>query len=478
MMQAAEINFAIWSKMNPKYIQLYCPISTSITDNWDIPEAESFEAVLSDETELYDIPKRNEQERLLKTSLFLNDNILYLCEYIPRNWHKEYFDTRSENLVLNFKSRDNYAIEKVAKIIENIIPDNYALVAVPPGTVENNGNTAVHMLIQKIVEDVGEQKNIIDASDIIFRKIDKNRAHLSSNSQDRSLKVHYHTMGINEQVIDKIVDRPILVLDDVTTSGSSFQAMKGFLSGYNSKNITYFAIGKTINAINPEEIKVGFVLYLDGVLFKTDSGAIKEARDNKKWGDATRMAEFEANINDKAEALVMKINNMRADCCIITDANRGYAQTLLKKSRILRKEKLITNIPSHDIKGLMQAKQLMKIYDPLMIVIAKSNEDIELAHELDLITIQIGNEKSDYANYHFNSLADLINHFSDIFTILFERLVKITENHSFVIDNSPLSIEKAMEYSTGYNYFGSIEKDFLKNKERYYNEKNNLSDYF
>ena len=374
----------------------------------------------------------------------LHGDIVYLCDYIPKSCNDLYWDKRSDDLVISFKDKTRNlhkkAIETVADYLEDALSGNCALVAIPSSKTDAYCNSSVHELIHKIVEDIGDKRNIIDASDCLYRLYDIPSQHKQKGKRD--ISVLLESTGI--QNTEKIVDRDILVIDDITTSGNSFKAAVKILKESGAANIISFAVGKRIT---PENLGIGFIIDIDGTLFNSDTKDIRFNRQHNQWPlakeKAGKLEPFEG-----AKTLFYNINILNADYRIVTNSPSSYAYILTDKLGIPR-DKVIayhdTKAHKPSIEPYMAAKQQMQLYEPCIVVIGNEETDMIPARKLDMTSVLIAAESMPSATYCYRTIEDCCNHFFDIT----KRAYKVWKLLTTEYENShcmPHSI-KVLEYN-------------------------------
>lgn len=371
-------------------------------------------------------------------------DIVYLCDYIPKSCNDLYWDIRSDNLVISFKEKTRNlhkkAIETVAKYLEGVLSGNCALVAIPSSKTEAYCNSSVHELIHKIVEDIGEDRNIIDASDCLYRLYDIPSQHKQKGKRD--ISVLLASTGI--QNAEKIVGRDILVIDDITTSGNSFKAAAKLLKDFGAANIISFAVGKRIA---PQNLGIGFIIDIDGTLFDSDTEAMRWDRKHSQWerarDRANKLEPFEG-----AKILFNYIKTLNADYRIVTNSPSSYAYILTDKLGIPR-DKVIayhdTKKHKPSIEPYMMAKQQMQLYEPCIVVIGNEETDMIPAKKLDMTSVLIADESVPSAMYCFRTMEDCCNHFLDITKRAYEVWKSLTTEYE-KSNCMPCSI-KVLEYN-------------------------------
>ena len=337
--------------------------------------------------------------------------IVYLCDYVPRNRSKDYIDSRSEELVLAFKDqkRTNHALalETVLKYLKANLDRNIALAAVPPSKKDRNFKTASHELIRKIVAEIGEENNIIDASDCLFRKEDMEAQHLSSGK--RTPLLLSKLTGLQHP--ERIRGMNVLVIDDITTSGNSFKVADDLLLQNGAKHVLNFAVAKTVQN---ENFKIGFIFDLDGTLFDTDTKILKMKRNLRKWDEAKEQVAPLSPV-DGARQFFERYADY--DYRIVTSSPAPYATVLTKKLDIPN-SKIITYYDTKrhkpEIDPYMEAKRQMQVYDSCIIVIGNEETNIIPAKKLGMTSVLISSQDETSADYTYDSFSDFMNNIDTI----------------------------------------------------------------
>lgn len=340
-----------------------------------------------------------------------NCRTVYLCDYIPRNRSKDYIDSRSDELVLSFKDQKRnshaLALEIVSKYLRANLDRNIALVAVPPSKKERNFKTACHELIHKIIAEIGEENNLIDASDCLFRKEDMEAQHLSGGK--RSSEILLKSTGL--QYPEKFLNMDVLVIDDITTSGNSFKVADTLLLQNGAKHVLNFAVGKTIQNKN---LKIGFILDLDGTLFDTDIGDIKKKRSLRKWDEARELA---SSLEPLDGVRVFFEKYSKYDYRIVTSSPASYAFVLTNKLTIPNSKVIAyhdTKRHKPEIDPYMEAKRQMQIYEPCIIVVGNEESDITPAKHLGMTSVLLSNQTNSDADFTFANFAEFMKELDNV----------------------------------------------------------------
>ena len=398
--------------------QLFCPVKTMLIHKEDLFKHSNLgffsvpSTVTQGESYFYD-----STGKFKKSKKGLNI-IYYMCEYVKSD--PLLIDTRSSNFVLDFKDGDQANSEKAINIVVDtlirVLPSNCALLAVPPSKVAKNRNTSCRKVISAVVEKIGQEKNIIDASDCLNRIKDIESAHKGGI---RSIGLHLESIGFKDAY--KIQDKNVIILDDITTSGTSFAACEKIVENV-AKSIAFFSVGWTISR---ENLRPGFILDIDGTLFDTERGDIKKARDENPWSDnLPRLAQY-ADPMPGAQELINKIksicaNFIGADYRLVTTAPKAYATVLARKLRIepwrvIAYEDTGKGMQKPCPQPYLLAKQQMGLYEPSIIAIGDRKKDIIPAQTLGMTSVLIGsNDTGCNSTFAFPTLQDCVNNFWQI----------------------------------------------------------------
>lgn len=312
---------------------------------------------------------------IFKNIDYKDEDICYLCEYVPSN-RCDTVDKRSRDLVLAYKNKVDYAIELVTNYLNENVGTDFAIVVVPSSSAENNGTSASHEVASKLAND---KLKIVDASMCWRRTETIQKAHMTSGKRSADRLIESSTID-NPELIK---DRDVLVIDDITTSGSSFEAARMMLKNVGAKDIVNFAVGKTITSRN---LHFGFIINLDGFIEE-----------------------------DQAEIIFLcsKINSIKGQYCFILDkATEGVIQQhasadfmkLLGASQLLYADKIED--------AYFRAKQFMQIFEPCITVVGK-DFDVNITNRICMNSVQITSAESKAA-FKYAKLAELLDNFEEV----------------------------------------------------------------
>lgn len=346
-----------------------------------------------------------------------DEDILYLCEYVPENRCRtdegEYRDTRSTDFVLAFKHNKPYAVEAVLNDLYPQLGNHFALVAFPSSKVKGNyispSHTLIHRLVERATRDNGKS-DITDASECLYRYKDIQKQHLSSGS--RNANIHLDSIELRHPEL--IQGKDVLVIDDITTSGSSMRAAFQMLKEHGAKSVIGFVVGRTIGNAN---LRTGVMFDLDQTLF--DTSLAKPFREQRDWKQAEKIAEL-LEPYDGVPELIQMLRKHGCDICVVTTSPRQYAQILTRKLGI-PDNRLVAyhDVKKHkpDPEGYFAGKVLMHIYDPCCIVIGDDEEkDILPAQDIGMTTVHAGwsGKSCESADFAFGSVHELIESLDEV----------------------------------------------------------------
>ncbi|MFA7188985.1 MAG: phosphoribosyltransferase family protein [Sphaerochaetaceae bacterium] len=162
-------------------------------------------------------------------------------EYCALDYYYPSRDSQHEQkhtqYILKMKQRDpGDCVEFFLNQIKGILnPDvTIAVCVVPPSTPGKR--TYMHQLAQRIAHEY----RFIDATSCLQRMETVQKSH---RGNDRSEQKHLESIEICD--VEKIADRPVLLLDDVVTTGSSLAACKQILLDNGAKDVECLALGRT-----------------------------------------------------------------------------------------------------------------------------------------------------------------------------------------------------------------------------------------
>lgn len=180
---------------------------------------------------------------------FTDDKVLYLYPYYSLN---EKQDEMSKKVYQVFK-RDwdthyNYIrkdlFEAVWAYFEQSVINKYKIaVAIMP----SHSKDAYGQNLLKLAGDLCKRFGFQNATYLIRRTMDKIK---STEGGERTVRAHLETLGLTYDISDNV--DIYIVLDDITTSGSSLEAAKELLirEGVAAKKIIKIAIAKTMHDNN------------------------------------------------------------------------------------------------------------------------------------------------------------------------------------------------------------------------------------
>jgi predicted amidophosphoribosyltransferase len=139
-------------------------------------------------------------------------------------------------LILDVKEEKPFAINYFYNILDPLINSNIVICTVPPhdSTKETSG-------IISLASKLAQSNARIDGSRCLIRykTIDK-----LSTGGHRDADVHLNSITlINSRLINR---KEILLIDDVTTSGTSLETCKDILISNGAKNVAMLALGHTV----------------------------------------------------------------------------------------------------------------------------------------------------------------------------------------------------------------------------------------
>ncbi|OWP25379.1 hypothetical protein CA839_05265 [Fusobacterium polymorphum] len=188
-------------------------------------------------------------------------DILYLYEYTPF-YGGNSIQNETDRHIMNIKNQKNYnpedpdfwqdeKREKSISFFKNVLKKEFTdfikllpsdfgqktLISLVPSSTEKKYNN--NML--NICEYLCREFNILNGLTILSRCYSIETAHLCCGQ--RSIQPHLDSIIVNTPEIIK--DKSIILFDDVTTSGCTFEACKELLLNNGAKEVLCIALGKT-----------------------------------------------------------------------------------------------------------------------------------------------------------------------------------------------------------------------------------------
>jgi predicted amidophosphoribosyltransferase len=137
--------------------------------------------------------------------------------------------------ILDLKDGKESAISNFAEMIEPKLPNNIAIAVVPSHDPEK-----VSIGLENLAAQLAERGNRVDASECLVRT---NKIEKLAHGGDRSKSVHLESIDVVRP--DLIAGRELLVIDDVTKTGSSLFACKEILIRAGARSVLCATNGKT-----------------------------------------------------------------------------------------------------------------------------------------------------------------------------------------------------------------------------------------
>ena len=163
----------------------------------------------------------------------------------PKMWEFKRFDNLPNYQEYKGIARYIYDLVSTFKFDDNI---KYVLMPYPSSKI---GNTNMVQIISKVLgADPKYSRYFIDGSDIIERIVDEVSAH-EGNNEVRNADERMKSLRIKDDKLNDVVNQHenviFVVFDDVTTSGSSLEALDRLLQDKKIKNIVNFVFGKSLS---------------------------------------------------------------------------------------------------------------------------------------------------------------------------------------------------------------------------------------
>jgi predicted amidophosphoribosyltransferase len=172
---------------------------------------------------------------------FIDDGtIIAMGAYRPWGWHKQSFPNAEpypdhSKRILDLKSMSNVGLAYFQDLLEPLLAEGIAIASVPSHDPQKAFNGVRHLAGR--LSRTGKR---VDASQCLVRikKIEKLAA-----GGSRQVDVHLNSIEVKSGNL--IQARPVLLLDDVTTSGNSLKACRQLLVAAGASAVQCVALGET-----------------------------------------------------------------------------------------------------------------------------------------------------------------------------------------------------------------------------------------
>lgn len=137
------------------------------------------------------------------------------------------------------------AITMVAPMLADLLADGIVLVTAPSSAAGKI--SGITMLAQRIAS---LKHTVIDGTSCLVRTVSVPKA---ATGGSRSIEIHRDTIAVTENGVDIVRGKLVLLLDDVLTTGHTFQACKEKLLEAGAATVCCLALGRTYSG-NPSVI--------------------------------------------------------------------------------------------------------------------------------------------------------------------------------------------------------------------------------
>tara|TARA_B100000315_G_scaffold242023_1_gene263713 strand:- start:340 stop:1203 length:864 start_codon:yes stop_codon:yes gene_type:complete len=181
----------------------------------------------------------------------IKKGVYHLGYYFPSavlccagDWKKEVLEKTNypdhTREVLNLKNKSPVAIDFFFQKLEMCLKlaGGFSIAVIPSSSPENS-NIGISQLGQRLSRN---WNGINDATEALIRKYALGKKSLGGS---RDFNVEFKSLKLNDPAL--IVDQNVLLLDDVTTSGTSMSASEKHLIEGGAKTVVCLALTKTLN---------------------------------------------------------------------------------------------------------------------------------------------------------------------------------------------------------------------------------------
>jgi predicted amidophosphoribosyltransferase len=164
-------------------------------------------------------------------------NIKNICDYHPKTISRRGNPKHKGNsvLIIQLKNKDLNAIKCIAANIINKLPSVDVICTMPSSNAYDKRNG-----IRMLAEIIADKLAVENGTECLFRTTSRQK----SCSGNRDINTHFPTLGVSNK--DKLIGKKVLLLDDITTSGSSLQAGSLMLEKAGAGHVIKYALGATV----------------------------------------------------------------------------------------------------------------------------------------------------------------------------------------------------------------------------------------
>lgn len=187
------------------------------------------------------------EEKHEEINIYFNNKIIYdleiyyLTQYIPKWCEKT---DENSNMIIALKNRYPLAVDYYSNLTyewlrkNNLLNENTIICVVPSHFASEKNDSGISYVAQTIID----KCNIINGINLITRKetIEKK----STAFYKPSLRMDIDSLYIDKNV--NILNKTVVILDDVTTRGNSFRAVAYHLYKKGANRVIPLAMGKTV----------------------------------------------------------------------------------------------------------------------------------------------------------------------------------------------------------------------------------------
>lgn len=153
------------------------------------------------------------------------------------NVNPDFRKDKISGLILDLKEGNERAINYFfSQIDPEIEKDDITICVVPSHNKSNTNNSGIAELGRRLAN-----ADRIDGIDYLLRARDIDKL---SRGGSREARIQYDSIVINPEV--SITEDVILLIDDVTTTGTSLEVCRDILIENGAKRVAMFAIGQTV----------------------------------------------------------------------------------------------------------------------------------------------------------------------------------------------------------------------------------------
>ncbi len=326
------------------------------------------------------------------------DGIFYLYDYYPTRFVEH---RGISEKIIAFKNGNTDAIDYFCRVIKDVLDERFKdnlsglgeyTVCIMPAHDRGMYSVGLKLLARFLVDTYG----MTDGVELVQRIKTHDR---NANGGDRSIAGQLQTLAIDDRYA--VVDKKILLLDDVTTSGNSILAVRRLLTDRGNNWFVSIALGRTTYPVIQPEIPDDLPFYISDPV--TDD-------DQRTESDSEELAAVDFEITQLENTDITKWNideiKQQLEKTLSVYKNMVYTDSSIKSAK---KDKADLNKAKKIIEDARKAykRQCLEPYETL------EPRIIELTNMIEVQRIAIDEVVKDYERKRIEKKEEKIRSYYD-----------------------------------------------------------------